>query len=152
MGLYDERRPGKPRTIEDDDIMALLRRTLDTKPPDGSTQWSCRAMANTIGLSKSTVQRVWSAFGIQPHRQKNFKLSTDPFFVEKVHDIVGLYLLNPPDHAMGCALTRRARRRPSNALNPFCLSGSDMWKASPTTTSATGRPRFSPHWMSLPGR
>ena len=92
MGLYDERRPGKPRTIEDDDIIALLCKTLDTKPADGSTQWSCRAMADATGLSKSTVQRAWSAFGIQPHRQKNFKLSTAPFFVGKVHDIVGLYL------------------------------------------------------------
>ena len=99
MGLYEERRPGKPRTIEDDEVMLLLHKTLDTKPPDGSTQWSCRSMAKATGLSKSTVQRVWSVFNVQPHRQKHFKLSTDPFFVEKVHDIVGLYL-NPPDHAM----------------------------------------------------
>ena len=99
MGLYDERRPGKPRSIEDDEIMVLLQRTLETKPPDGSTHWSCRSMADATGVSKSTVHRIWTAFNIQPHRQKHFKLSTDPFFAEKVRDIVGLYL-NPPDNAM----------------------------------------------------
>ena len=99
MGLYDERRPGKPRSIEDDEIMVLLQRTLETEPPDGSTHWSCRSMADAAGVSKSTVHRVWRAFNIQPHRQKHFKLSTDPFFAEKVRDIVGLYL-NPPDNAM----------------------------------------------------
>lgn len=98
VGLYDERRPGKPRTIEEDEIAELIRKTIETKPADG-THWSCRSIAAETGLSKSTVQRVWSAVGLQPHRQKTFKLSTDPFFVEKVHDIVGLYL-NPPDNAM----------------------------------------------------
>ena len=122
MGLYDERRPGKPRTIEDDDIMALLRRTLDTKPPDGSTQWSCRSMADTTGLSKSTVQRAWSAFGIQPHRQKNFKLSTDPFFVEKVHDIVGLYL-NPPDHAMVLCVDEKSQTQALERTQPLLPLG-----------------------------
>ncbi len=81
MGLYDERRPGRPRTIEDERITRLIRKTLKTRPKDGSTQWSCRTIAAEAHLSKSTVQRVWSAFGLQPHRQKHFKLSTDPFFV-----------------------------------------------------------------------
>ncbi len=79
--------------------MALLQKTLETDPPDGSTHWSCRSMAKATDLSKSTVQRIWSAFNVQPHRQKTFKLSTDPFLVEKVHDIVairrGLLLLGP---------------------------------------------------------
>lgn len=122
MGLYDERRPGKPRTIADDDIMALLRRTLDTKPPDGSTEWSCRAMADTTGLSKSTVQRAWSTFGIQPHRQKHFKLSTDPFFVEKVHDIVGLYL-NPPDHAMVLCVDEKSQTQALERTQPLLPLG-----------------------------
>ena len=98
MGLYDGQRPGGPRSIEDERISALLRKTLKSKPKDG-THWSCRSIAGETGLSKSTVQRVWQAFGIQPHRRTHFKLSTDPFFVEKVHDIVGLYL-NPPDNTM----------------------------------------------------
>jgi putative transposase len=97
-GLYDELRPGRPRSVEDERVAALIRKTLETKPL-GGTHWSCRSMAKEIGVSKSTVQRVWNAFGVQPHRSRYFKLSTDPFFVEKVRDIVGLYL-NPPEDAM----------------------------------------------------
>ena len=96
MGLYDERKPGRPRSIEDDELMVVLRRTLETRPPDGSTHWSCRSMAEATGVSKSTVHRLWRAFSIQPHRQKHFKLSTDPFFAEKVRDIVGLYEVHGP--------------------------------------------------------
>ena len=98
MGLYDEFRPGAPRTISDDHIAGLIRKTLKSKPTNG-THWTCRSIEKQTGLSRSTVQRVWKAFGLQPHRQKHFTLSTDPFFVEKVRDIVGLYL-NPPDKAM----------------------------------------------------
>ena len=97
-GLYDELKPGAPRSISDEEIARLIRKTLKTKPRNG-THWSCRSLAKEVAVSKSTVQRVWQAFGIQPHRQKHFKLSPDPFFIEKVRDIVGLYL-NPPDLAM----------------------------------------------------
>ena len=93
MGLYDEPRSGAPRSISDEQVAQLIRQTLQTKPPK-ATHWSCRCMAEATGLSKSTIQRVWSTFGVQPHRQKHFKISTDPFFVEKVRDIVegaGLY-------------------------------------------------------------
>ncbi len=122
MGLYDERRPGKPRSIQDDEILELLQRTLDTKPPDGTTQWSCRAMADEVGLSKSTVQRVWSAFGVQPHRQKYFKLSTDPFFVEKVRDIVGLYL-NPPEHALVLCVDEKSQTQALERTQPLLPLG-----------------------------
>jgi putative transposase len=98
MGLYDEARPGGPRSVKDEQVMKLIRKTLQSKPKSG-TQWSCRSIAKETKLSKSTVSRIWRAFGIQPHRQKHFQLSTDPFFVEKVRDIVGLYL-NPPDKAV----------------------------------------------------
>ena len=118
MGLYDERRPGRPRSIEDDEIMALIHRTLETTPPDGSTHWSCRSMAEETGLSKSTVQRMWSAFNIQPHRQKHFKLSTDPFFVEKVIDIVGLYL-NPPEHAMVLCVDEKSQTQALERTQPL---------------------------------
>jgi putative transposase len=97
-GLYDEVRSGRPRSIEDERIAELVNKTLQSKP-EGETQWSCREMAKTTGISKSTVQRVWSAFGLQPHRQEFFKLSTDPLFIEKLRDIVGLYL-NPPEKAL----------------------------------------------------
>jgi len=98
MGLYEELRPGAPRKFDDEQIALLVRQTLDSKP-EGSTPWSCRSLARDTGISKSTVQRILAAFRIQPHRQKHFKLSTDPFFVEKVRDIVGLYL-DPPDKAL----------------------------------------------------
>jgi putative transposase len=97
-GLYDELRPGRPRPISDERVAQLVRKTLKTKPKN-STHWSIRQIAGETGVSKSTVHRIWQAFGLQPHRQKYFKLSSDPFFVEKVRDIVGLYL-NPPENAV----------------------------------------------------
>jgi putative transposase len=122
MGLYDERRPGRPRTIEDERITGLIRKTLKTRPKDGSTQWSCRTIAGDTHLSKSTVQRVWSAFGLQPHRQKHFKLSTDPFFVEKVRDIVGLYL-QPPDHAMVLCVDEKSQTQALERTQPLLPMG-----------------------------
>lgn len=97
-GLYDAPRPGRPRTHDEDEVARLLRTVLRTRPKD-ATHWSVRTVATTTGISKSTVQRYFRLFGVQPHRTRAFKLSTDPFFVEKVQDIVGLYL-NPPDHAL----------------------------------------------------
>ena len=122
MGLYDERRPGKPRSIKDDEIMVLLQRTLETEPPGGSTHWSCRSMADTAGVSKSTVHRIWTAFNIQPHRQKHFKLSTDPFFAEKVRDIVGLYL-NPPDNAMVLCVDEKSQTQALERTQPLLPLG-----------------------------
>jgi transposase len=97
-GLRDEPRSGTPRTIEDARIEAVIVRTLETVPPD-ATHWSSRSMARESGLSVSTVQRIWRAFGLQPHRLETFKLSTDPDFVAKVRDVVGLYV-SPPEHAL----------------------------------------------------
>ena len=97
-GLRDQPRPGAPRTIGDDRIEAVIGRTLESLPPDG-THWSSRGMAKASGLSVGTVQRIWRAFGLQPHRVETFKLSTDPDFVAKVRDVVGLYLA-PPDRAL----------------------------------------------------
>jgi putative transposase len=97
-GLYDEVRSGRPRSIGEDKIAQVIQQTLDTKP-EGATQWSVRSAAEATGLSKSTIQRVWATFGLKPHRTRSFKLSTDPFFIEKVIDIVGLYL-NPPSNAL----------------------------------------------------
>jgi len=97
-GLRDEPRSGTPRTIDDARIEAVIVRTLETLPPD-ATHWSSRSMARESGLSISTVQRIWRAFGLQPHRLETFKLSTDPDFVGKVRDVVGLYV-SPPEHAL----------------------------------------------------
>jgi transposase len=97
-GLHDELRPGRPRTVSDEKVAELIDKTLKTKP-EGTTHWSTRTMAEEIGISHMTVCRVWRTFGLKPHLRDTFKLSTDPFFVEKVRDIVGLYL-NPPENAL----------------------------------------------------
>ena len=80
-GLHDELRPGRPRTISDERVARLVRKTLESKPENG-THWSIRQIAGQTRMSKSTVHRIWQAFGLEPHRQKHFKLSSDPFFVE----------------------------------------------------------------------
>ena len=120
-GLYDEPRPGGPRSIHDEQVATLLRKTLKTKPKDG-THWSCRSIAAETKLSKSTVQRVWKAFGLQPHRQKHFKISTDPFFVEKVRDIIGLYL-NPPDHAVVLCVDEKSQIQALDRTAPLLPLG-----------------------------
>ena len=97
-GLFDEARPGRPRSIDDDQVAAVIEHTLATTPHD-ATHWSIRSMAKQTGLSHTTIRRMWTAFGLQPHRSETFKLSTDPLFVDKVRDIVGLYL-SPPDRAL----------------------------------------------------
>jgi transposase len=97
-GLHDEPRPGAPRTIDDQRVDALIVKTLESTPV-GATHWSSRSMARASGVSTSSVQRIWRAFGLQPHRSETFKLSTDPLFVEKVRDIVALYVA-PPERAI----------------------------------------------------
>jgi transposase len=97
-GLLDEPRPGAPRRISDADVERVLTQTLESTPRD-ATHWSTRALARRCGLSQSAVSRIWRAFALQPHRSETFKLSRDPLFIEKVRDIVGLYL-HPPDKAL----------------------------------------------------
>ena len=97
-GLYDEPRPGAPRQIGDDEVAEIIRQSLETTPRD-ATHWSLRSMAKAAGFAPSTIHRIWKAFNLQPHRTETFKLSTDPLFVEKVRDIVGLYL-SPPERAL----------------------------------------------------
>ncbi|MBI2829421.1 MAG: IS630 family transposase [Acidobacteria bacterium] len=97
-GLYDEPRPGAPRTITDDNVEHVIIRTLESTPR-GATHWSTRTMAKASGLSHATISRIWQAFGLQPHRTETFKLPPDPLLVPKVRDIVGLYI-NPPEHAV----------------------------------------------------
>ena len=96
-GLYDEPRPGAARKITDAMIEHVIVRTLETKPR-GATHWTTRTMAKAVGLNRMAISRIWRAFGLQPHRSETFKLSNDPLLVDKVRDIVGLYL-NPPEHA-----------------------------------------------------
>lgn len=97
-GLTDEYRPGRPRTVSDNQVAAVIEQTLNTTPKN-ATHWSIRSMAAATGLSHTTIRRIWTAFGLQPHRSETFKLSTDPLFVDKVQDIVGLYMA-PPNRAI----------------------------------------------------
>jgi putative transposase len=120
-GLYGEGRPGRPRTLSDAKVAAIIRKTLRTKPRN-ATHWTVRSMAEHVKLSKSTVHRIWRAFGLQPHRQRHFKLSTDPFFVEKVRDIVGLYL-NPPDNAMVLCVDEKSQIQALDRTQPLLPLG-----------------------------
>jgi transposase len=97
-GLTDEPRPGRPRMITDEQVEEVIVKTLETTPKD-ATHWSTRSMAAEVGLTQSAVLRIWKAFGLQPHRQETWKLSKDPLFIDKVRDVVGLYL-NPPERAV----------------------------------------------------
>ncbi len=116
-GLHDEARCGAPRTIEDERIEAIVVQTLESLPLD-ATHWSSRGMAKACGVSVSSVQRIWRAFGLQPHRMETFKLSTDPNFVAKVRDVVGLYV-SPPQHAIVCAWTRSPKSKLLTAASPM---------------------------------
>ncbi|AYG58313.1 IS630 family transposase [Rhizobium jaguaris] len=106
-GLLDEVRPGRPRTIDDDQIAAVIERTLRSTPSD-ATHWSIRSMAGAAGFSHTTIRRIWNAFGLQPHRTETFKLSSDPLFVDKVRDIVGLYL-SPPNRALVLSVDEKSQ-------------------------------------------
>ena len=120
-GLHDEMRPGRPRSVSDEQVATLIRKTLNTKPKKG-THWTIRSMAKETELSRPTVHRVWKAFGLQPHRQRHFKLSTDPFFVEKLRDIVGLYL-NPPDKAMVLCVDEKSQVQALDRTQPLLPMG-----------------------------
>ena len=116
-GLLDEPRPGAPRTVSDAAVERVLTRTLETKPAD-ATHWSIRSMAQACGLSRSTVNRIWRAFALQPHRSETFKLSKDPLFIEKVRDIVGLYL-NPPDRALVLCVDEKSQIQALDRTQPL---------------------------------
>ena len=115
-GLFDEPRPGAVRTITDDKVEAVMVKTLEEKPAD-ATHWSTRSMATAMGMSQSSISRIWRAFGLQPHRAESFKLSTDPLFVEKVKDIVGLYL-DPPERAVVLCVDEKSQIQALNRYQP----------------------------------
>jgi putative transposase len=120
-GLYDELRPGRPRTISDEKVAAALRKTLRSKPRN-ATHWSVRLLAEQTRLSKSTVHRIWQALGLQPHRRHYFKLSADPLFVGKVRDIAGLYL-NPPDQALVLCVDEKSQIQALDRTQPVLPMG-----------------------------
>ena len=116
-GLLDAPRSGTPRTIDDERIEAIIVKTLESLPPD-ATHWSSRGMAKASGLSVSTVQRIWRAFGLQPHRLETFKLSTDPDFVAKVRDVVGLYMA-PPERALVLCVDEKSQIQALDRSQPM---------------------------------
>jgi transposase len=116
-GLYDEPRPGAPRKVTDDHVEQIIVQTLETTPR-GQTHWSTRELAKATGFSRMTICRVWRAFGMQPHRTETFKLSPDPLLIEKVRDIVGLYM-DPPDHAVVFCVDEKSQIQALDRTQPL---------------------------------
>ena len=120
-GLHGELRPGRPRSYDDEQVAALMTKVLHSRPPN-ATHWSVRSVATETGISKSTVARYFALFGVQPHRSRSFKLSTDSFFVEKVRDVVGLYL-NPPDNALVLCVDEKSQIQALERTQPLLPMG-----------------------------
>jgi transposase len=116
-GLYDEPRPGAPRKVSDEQVEKVVIQTLESTPR-GQTHWSTRELAKATGLSRMTISRIWQAFGLQPHRTESFKLSPDPLLIEKVRDIVGLYM-NPPDHALVLCVDEKSQIQALDRTQPM---------------------------------
>src|SRR6516162_2414152 len=116
-GLYDEPRPGAPRKVSDAEVERVVIQTLESTPR-GETHWSTRGLAKVTGLSRMTISRIWRAFGLQPHRTDTFKLSPDPLLIEKVRDIVGLYM-NPPDHALVFCVDEKSQIQALDRTQPL---------------------------------
>src|SRR5712672_2996516 len=138
-GLYDEPRPGAPSKVSDEQVEQVVIQTLESTPRR-ETHWSTRGLAKATGLSRMTISRIWRAFGLQPHRRDTFKLSPDPLLIEKVRDIVGLYM-NPPDHALVFCVDEKSqiqaldRTQPLLPLQPGQLErGTHDYKRNGTTS------------------
>jgi transposase len=116
-GLADEPRPGAPRKITDALVEKVVTKTLEEKPK-AATHWSTRGMAETVGLSQSAIVRIWNAFGLKPHKAETFKLSTDPYFVEKVRDVVGLYM-SPPENAIVLSIDEKSQIQALDRTQPL---------------------------------
>ena len=115
--LADVPRPGRPRTINDDKVEEVIKLTLETMPR-GASRWSTRDMAKRAGIDRTTVSRIWRAFGLKPHRSETFQLSSDPEFIEKVHDVVGLYM-SPPHNAVVLSVDEKTAIQALNRTQPM---------------------------------
>jgi transposase len=119
--LYDEAKPGAPRKISDDQIEAVVVKTLQTTPKE-ATHWSTRLMAKKVGLSQSAISRIWRTFGLKPHRASTYALSQDPLFIEKVRDVVGLYM-SPPSNALVLSVDEKSQIQALNRTQPILPMG-----------------------------
>lgn len=118
-GLTDEDRPGRPRTVTDEKVEEVIVKTLEQPPANNDSHWSTRSMAKATGMSQTAVSRIWRAFELKPHREQTWKLSADPQFIEKVRDVVGLYM-NPPEHALVLCADEKSQIQALNRTAP-CL-------------------------------
>jgi len=138
-GLHDEPRLGKPRTIGDREIERVIVKTLEETPSD-ATHWSTRSLAQATGMSQSAISRIWRAFGLKPHLSESFKLSPDPQFIEKVRDIVGLYL-NPPEAAVVLCVDEKCQIQALDRTAPILLGRRrNLWPRAPSPW-----PALAPH-------
>ena len=149
-GLSEMPRAGAPRRISDEQVEKVIRTTLEQTPED-ATHWSTRSLAARLGVSRQTVHRIWRAFGLQPHRQEVFTLSKDPYFIDKVRDVVGLYR-NHPIMRWCSAWMKRAKSKPLNAVSPCCRCGRVTLGAGAMTTIGTAPLRSLPLWRWQPVR
>ena len=146
-GLCDEPRPGAPRTVTDAQVEDVVARTLESKPKN-ATHWSTRGMAEAAGLSQTAVSRIWRAFGLKPHRHETFKLSTDPLFVDKVRDVVGLYL-SPPERAVVLSVDEKSQIQALDRTQPLLpMTPGQAERGTHDYKPATAPRRCSPPWTS----
>jgi transposase len=145
-GLADEPRPGAARTITDEQVEQVLVATLETTPAD-ATHWSTRSLARQLGMSQSAISRIWRAFGLKPHLVDTFKLSTDPQFIDKVRDVVGLYL-NPPEAALVLCVDEKPRCRRWIGPRRCCRCCPGPPSGARTTTPGTAPPTCTRPWTS----
>jgi hypothetical protein len=148
QGLLDEPRPGVPRRITDAHVEQVITQTLESTPRD-ATHWSTRSMAKATRLSQSAISRMWRAFALQPHRVETFKLSKDPLFIDKVRDVVGLYL-HPPDRALVLCVDENSQIQALDRTAPILPCGQARPSAARTTPAATAPRRCSRRSMSRP--
>ena len=142
----DEDRPGRPRTITDEQVEQVITKTLEEPPPRHDTHWSTRSMAKATGMSQTAISRIWRAFGLKPHLQETWKLSTDPQFIDKVRDIVGLYL-NPPERALVLCVDEKSQIQALDRMAPTLPILPTTPARRSHDMSATAPPACSPPWM-----
>ena len=135
-GLYDEPRPGAPRKVSDEQVEKVVIQTLESTPR-GQTHWSTRGLAEAAGLSRMTINRIWHAFGLQPHRADTFKLSPDPLLIEKVRDIAGLYM-NPADHALVLCVDEKSQIQALDRTSRCFPCSRGSWSGARTTIKCNG--------------